>query len=724
MFYGSPIPKTSRDTICRMLEYSHPFKRWEDKTMATRRKNQHVIIEGSDIRDEYHALIAVWILQMLLNSSSAFNQFFGRRGFHCELCEFFYISDENEKELKASDVKRTLRFLLTIYEKQSDWTGTLFKNIKLLAARLQLTEIQQQILSLVILKERYEELQDCFAFLHQPSETYMYANMAKVFAVDSHAIKRAMVGSGSLLRSGLLKFGEGYKSSIGLKPMEGLCDALMSENNDEGQLLRHFLEPANEGTLDITDYPHIRDDIELLRAMLATSLEKKHSGVNILLYGTPGSGKTELARLLASMIDASLFEVKAENDNGDPVSGSQRLEGFRLCQQILTLDNRSLILFDEVEDVFPSRGFSFLGMEMKSGENKGWVNKTLENNATPAIWICNQISQIDPAFIRRFDYALELNTPPKSVRLNIIRSRLENVPVSEPFMQRLAEYEQLSPAQISKASSVLDKLLCDDQEAAEAVLEKVLGNTAKAMGQKPLVRRHQYSSKYSLDYLNANIDLPKLVEGLQHSQHGSICFYGAPGTGKTALAGYIAEQLDKPLLCKRASDILSKWVGEAEKNIASMFEEARQEDAVLVLDEADSFLRDRRLANKSWEITQVNELLVQMEIFDGLFICSTNLMDELDQASLRRFAIKVQFDYLNPNQAVNMLKQECTGSPSSEDCRALAMIPNLAPGDFATVKRRLAILGKELCPQSFVAGLGEESQIKQDGNNRRIGFCL
>ncbi|MDX8397535.1 MAG: ATP-binding protein [Mariprofundaceae bacterium] len=199
---------------------------------------------------------------------------------------------------------------------------------------------------------------------------------------------------------------------------------------------------------------------------------------------------------------------------------------------------------------------------------------------------------------------------------------------------------------------------CSLENSNEKELERVLNGMLKVLGHSKIKNSGSavINTSYSLDFLNANVDLPRLIEGLQRSQQGNICFYGAPGTGKAALDGYIAKKLEKPLLSKRASDILSMWVGESEQNrteqnIARMFEQARQEDAVLVLDEADSLLRDRRGANQSWEVTQVNELLVQMENFDGLFICSTNLMDDLDQASLRRFAIKVEFDYLKSDQA-------------------------------------------------------------------------
>jgi len=661
---------------------------------------------------------------MLLGSGSAFKGFFEKkRGFmDDDLREFLNFSDEDEQKLKISEVKESLACRLRASEKKLDVSGTLFTNISLMAKRIPLTAIQQQILALVVLKQRYEPLKDCFERLHTPSEMHLYAALAQTLGSDASTLGKAMAGSAALRASGLIKIDDNYRSGLDLEPMDGLVEALMSENESEDALLRHFLVPAKAATLQASDYPHVRADVVLLETMLGASLKQQEKGVNILVYGTPGSGKTELARLLAQNIGAQLFEVKTEDDDGDPVRSNQRMEGYRFCQQMLSGDNNSLILFDEVEDVFPSRGFSFFGMEMKSGENKGWINKALEENKTPAIWICNRISQIDSAFLRRFDYAMELNTPPRSVRLNIVRSRLTNTPVSESFMQRLSEHDELSPAQVAKAARVLERISCDDQKAAERVLEKVLGNSAKAMGQKPLHRKQACATHYSLDYLNTNIDVPRLVDGLQRSGRGNICFYGAPGTGKTALAEYIAKQLDKPLLSKRASDILSMWVGESEKNIARMFEQARQEEAVLVLDEADSLLRDRRGANQSWEVTQVNELLVQMENFDGLFICSTNLMDDLDQASLRRFAIKVEFDYLTSDQAVKMLRQESVGTPTPEDCRAIAMISNLAPGDFSAVNKRLGILGVDPTSEIMLRELKLEADIKGNKSSGPIGF--
>ena len=189
----------------------------------------------------------------------------------------------------------------------------------------------------------------------------------------------------------------------------------------------------------------------------------------------------------------------------------------------------------------------------------------------------------------------------------------------------------------------------------------------------------------------------------------------------------MAEQLGMKLTVKRASDITSRFLGESERNIAKMFREASDENTVLLLDEADTFLLDRRDAKHSWEISAVNEMLTWMEEFDGIFICTTNLMEKLDQAALRRFAFKVRFDYLKPEQKRNLFTQELMRlNPQCHHVddamlRRVESLQLLAPGDFAVVSRqRAVIVGKPSANDMFVA-LQAESAAK-GAVSENIGF--
>jgi SpoVK/Ycf46/Vps4 family AAA+-type ATPase len=227
--------------------------------------------------------------------------------------------------------------------------------------------------------------------------------------------------------------------------------------------------------------------------------------------------------------------------------------------------------------------------------------------------------------------------------------------------------------------------------------------------------------------VESRYELPRVIAALKARGHGCLCFHGAPGTGKTALAEHLAQQLERPLMIRRASDLVSKFVGETEQQMAAMFREAEAEKAVLLLDEADSFLQDRRGAQRTYEVTEVNEMLQGMERFAGIFICTTNLMDSIDQAALRRFTFKIRFKPLTAVQRETMFVVEAlAGDATRLDvalAARLAKLDQLCPGDFAAVKRQVEILAEALEPQEFMAQLEAEHRIKPEVREARgIGF--
>jgi hypothetical protein len=149
-----------------------------------------------------------------------------------------------------------------------------------------------------------------------------------------------------------------------------------------------------------------------------------------------------------------------------------------------------------------------------------------------------------------------------------------------------------------------------------------------------------------------------------------------------------------------------------------MFEEATSEEAVLLLDEADSFLRSRRRAERNYEVTEVNEMLQGMERFAGIFVCTTNLFEDLDEAALRRFTFKIRFHPLRPEQREQMFVAEALGGDgaalSAEQRQRLAQLDQLVPGDFAAVQRQVEILGLSFDPDGFLAQLEGEHRVKPE----------
>ena len=226
-------------------------------------------------------------------------------------------------------------------------------------------------------------------------------------------------------------------------------------------------------------------------------------------------------------------------------------------------------------------------------------------------------------------------------------------------------------------------------------------------------------AEFELGLIQADTDPEALATRITETarKNFSLCLQGPPGTGKSAFARYLAERLGLEVMHKRASDLMSMWVGGTEKLIARAFAEARDSEAFLIFDEADSLLSDRRNSVRNWEVSQVNEMLTWMESHPFPFACTTNFVDRLDQATSRRFTFKIALDYLTAEQA-----RFAFGKFFSLEAPAgLNSIAGLTPGDFAVVRKKAEILGYLKEPEVLAEMLRAECEAKPN-RPKSIGF--
>ena len=682
----------------------------------------------------------LWLLRALhvcdyLNQVDAQHANFGASVFkaldlspHFANCPAMEISHEMLAR-KVAEIYPTAEAQLDAYPMPE----ILASNLEKIAGIFKLTPNETQILAFCILVFLSPQLSFMNGYFDWPNKAKIHHDLSLILDLPSEQIRTALDKEGRLHQSGLLRCNNNgkpvavgtalHEAAITLDSNDFCFNLYYSTESDPYLLLEGWVTSAPTAQLSLDHYSHIQTELDIALPLLRHALDTAKLGTNIYIYGAPGTGKTELVRVLAAELGVRLFETVFTGEGEEPIGAKWRLNHLRLGQ-IAFGGSASLIVFDEAEDVFDD-GMSLLGDKSSAASSKAWTNRLLEENASPTIWLSNGCC-LDPAFVRRFDMVFELPVPPKKEREKIIAQHAAGL-ISEAQVQGLAAVEELAPAVVTKVSATIHAIKNQlPTDKVQQVFEQLIGNTLKAQGHRTLQARDadKLPEVYDPHFINASADLSQISAGLMRAQHGRLCLYGPPGTGKTAYARWLADYLEKPLHIQRASDLLSKWLGESERNIAKAFRQAQKEGAVLLIDEVDSFLQDRRYSDQAYEQRMVNEMLTQMECFPGIFIASTNLMQDLDPAVLRRFDLKAQFGYLQTEQAWRLLQGYCASmklpAPSAAEQSQMMRLENLTPGDFSAVQRRhqFAPLAN---PTALVTALQEECRLKEQRSST-IGF--
>ena len=669
--------------------------------------------ESFYVDNEIYDLAMLWMLRAIFRAG-------GEREFlrcrHDNVLEFLGV---HSSEPTKQDIE-VLKKRLDVLEKTkiSCELKDLEHNLNLLQENLGLTDTEKDILRFVAIVFNYEIISDACDLIGDLNNRQAVKALSQILNLDVLDVQNAFRKDGIFAKTSLIKIDSYYSRNLRSKIdviNNEFTGALFIKCESIDEIFQSAIKPCSETNLTLKNYAHVKEDMQILVSFLKNAIHKKQKGVNVLLYGSAGTGKTELSKVIASELNLKLYEVAYADESGY-ANELERIRSYCLAQNVLSAGS-NLLMYDEAEDVFNTRN------DEKRQYGKAFINRSLETNEVPTIWITNNIYSMDEAVVRRFNLAIELGVPNENMRAKIIKEYSANL-IDNKLIKKLAKNQHVAPAVVSNASLVVSNLNARDKNRA---FERVISNTLKAQGYGEIEKdksSDDLPSSYDPNFVNSNCDLNELMKGIKESKSARICLYGVPGTGKSAYAKFVAKSLRKPIIIKKGSDLLSMWVGGTERNIADAFEEAKNKKAVLVFDEVDSFLQDRSGASRSWEITQVNEMLVQMESFDGIFIATTNLIDNLDKASLRRFDLKLEFGYLLPNQALNLFKKECALLKVKFDENASKKVSNLgllAPGDFASVRRQ-AKFRPIKNGDDFYERLEQEVALKNEEKSARIGF--
>jgi len=508
------------------------------------------------------------------------------------------------------------------------------------------------------------------------------------------------------------------------------------ENPSGGEFSKTFFTRISRKVIPLENHLIDKKQTDHLLNLLK---DKSESSTHILLYGSAGTGKTSYAIGLARALGIPIYEIV----RGDENKTSQRRAAIMAALNMTNHGPGSLIIVDEADNILNTQ-FSF--RTRGETQDKGWLNHLLEKPGARIIWITNSLFGAEDSVLRRFAFSLHFKPFNRRQRIQLWESILRVNRVKRHFSQAditdLAKRYKVSAGAIDiavkKARDVgtIGEDTFKDMVIMALDAHKILFNYGRKEINKDAIERN-----YSLEGLNIEGDLETTMHQLEafdrylrqsgndEIKNMNLLFYGPPGTGKSELARYIANHLDREIITKRASDFLDKYVGETEQKIREAFEEAENEEAILIIDEVDTMLFSRGQAQQSWEISHTNEFLTQMERYRGILICTTNRLNGLDEASIRRFNRKIGFNFLKPEGNVIFYRKLLTPLTNThldeKTEKSLKDIPSLAPGDFRIVRDRFSFYPKEqVNHQILTDALETEAKTKSFNKygGKRIGF--
>lgn len=594
---------------------------------------------------------------------------------------------------------------------------------------LKLDELEADILTLAYVRD-----QTCFSWPSRVENREKPLYYAMALDRSYEEVVKALSAKGTLLKYNLID--EDYDFS-----RRTLC-GYMDGTSDETIERRFYTKSDKKDVLPWEFFGELAaKDGEVLKRMIAASGGK----CNILLYGAPGTGKTSFARSLAKELGRMAWEVRQGDDDGRNMKSEARMMGIQVCN-MQEDPAESLMIVDEADELLRGSScgvglFGLFGFDTggKSTE-KGVMNTILDDMRIPAVWISNApAGAMDESVRRRFDYSICFERLNNGQRVAIWRNQVAKHGLEALVPEaKIEEYAAKYATSAGGISTVLSnvKRMAPVPEKVDELVATLMKPHCRLMGVKD-ENDFLPAKDYSLEGLNikGKVGLDRVVKAARNyldagfgaasedKPRMNILLFGPPGTGKTEFVKYLGRELDRRVVVVKGSDLLSKWVGESEQNIAKAFRRAEAEHAILFFDEVDGLLQDRSNATRSWEITQVNELLQQMENFDGIMVAATNFSRNLDPATMRRFTFKLEFGYLDDAGKKSFFERMFKTTLADGELAELRQLRNLAPGDFRTVRQEQFYLGDAVTNLDRIEALREECAVKRDGeHSAAIGF--
>jgi AAA+ superfamily predicted ATPase len=598
-------------------------------------------------------------------------------------------------------------------------------------------------------KKRLDELTETFK-LNEPEAAvleFMFImevyDEASSFFNELHALE--FRGARYLACALGLPQGDVQKGLRGKLVKLGIIEADRYRMEIESEVFSPFLRGMNPDGFDKTSWfrkvdqdpiplsAHFVDPAAVDQALRLLQSNRADSGVSILLYGPPGSGKTSFAMGLCRELGLPAYAVSSENCDG-------RIQRTTAVYAALNMHAETgVIIVDDADKMLSLPSYWNV---LDRAPDKKRIHDLMD---TPGrcIYICNEVCHIEPSIRRRFAFSIKFQSFTRAQRETFIRNSLSKHGicdlVSQEHVSEIArKYPRVSPGVMDISTEKAAAMGLTDPAAVAGAIMRAIDAHEELAGRQP-VNYRGLSEKDGFTLEAVNTDHPGGAQALMELVKGAddrlkradgksdfcfhLLFHGKSGAGKSAFARHLAELLDRDLIEKRASDFLNPYVGVTERLIRETFDEADRKGAMLIIDEFETLVRSRGMAEHSWEASFTAEFLQAVETFHrGILIATTNRLEDVDEAMIRRFNLKVGFEFLKPEQCAILYERVLAPLASDEATERiaedLATIHGTTPGDFKNVKDRVSLMDPDKVTHRVLL---DELKAEVDVKRRRSG---
>lgn len=499
-----------------------------------------------------------------------------------------------------------------------------------------------------------------------------------------------------------------------------IFEAASEEDMNVEQLVARLLGQPVKSDLELSDFEHLGDDLELVTGIVKRAVESGESGINILFYGPPGGGKTELAKAVAQELGLKLYAVGEEEESGDPdVKTSQRRLGhLRQAQALLKGNKGATLLFDEIEDALLKGSDSSKAADV---DNKEAFNRLLLTNPVVTFWTGNDVEKFHVAVRDRFSYAIYIDYPPTMVRQKIWQKQcaLQGLSLNEENLLDLARQYEAPPRMIAKA--VRSAKLTD---GGIDVIRKSLEASAKlTYGSREAVHAtSRVPEKFSPAIVNTGTDTEQtvnaLVERWKQRQPFSLLMEGAKGSGTGSLLRFMSEKMGMNVMEVTMKDLSQPTqFATPEMRVANAFAQAKDGRQFLVVHDITALEANPAASEWSGSLAQTFKACAQRH--DMPFAVTHAVEGKLPDSMHFIFTDRLKLKPLDEGQ-LRTAYEKFFQRPAPDE---LSRHKGLVLGDFAEVARVVARYGASgLEDGKILDYLSHRLKNRADAGRSAIGF--